>query len=156
MRPKLTTKERFDTKYKVSEESGCWLWVAYIDNTGYGSLSYGCRGDTEGAHRVSYELYKGPIPKGMCILHTCDTPTCVNPDHLFLGTQLDNIKDRNSKGRAAKGETHGSAKLTEEQVVTIRKEYAEGCCTQAVLATKYKVTNSVISGIINRRYWKHV
>ena len=80
--------------------TGCHLWIGGADPDGYGVISrQGRRGKQERAHRVAYELFVGPIPDGICVLHRCDTPACVNPEHLFLGTNLDNVRDRDAKGR---------------------------------------------------------
>lgn len=98
---KRTLQERFDDMYCPEPNSGCWLWTASVRHR-YGSIRTSST-KCSSAHRVSWELHHGPIPEGICVLHRCDTPTCVNPDHLFLGTQLDNIKDRDQKGRNKKG-----------------------------------------------------
>jgi len=98
---------RFERHYEPEPMSGCWLWTASRNGDGYGFMTVGSRGidrSYRGAHRVSYEIYVGPIPDGMCVLHRCDVPACVNPAHLFLGTQRDNALDRERKhrGRYAK------------------------------------------------------
>lgn len=89
-------------------------------SAGYASMSVG--GRKVSGHRVAWELYRGPIQPGLCVLHKCDVPSCVNPKHLFLGTQVDNIADMDKKGRrrAARGERHGSARLTWAEVERIR------------------------------------
>jgi len=92
---KKKTLDRFMTK--VNKTDTCWLWVGNIHKRGYGQFKL--KGKKVGAHRVSYELFKGPIPKGLCVCHTCDVRHCVNPDHLWLGTQKENIRDMYSKGR---------------------------------------------------------
>lgn len=79
-------------------ESGCWIWDGYLDSCGYGRTGFA--NEQQSAHRVSWKVFRGPIPKGLCVLHRCDVPSCVNPDHLFLGTQIDNIDDMTRKGRA--------------------------------------------------------
>jgi hypothetical protein len=90
--------------------SGCWLWHGAVTGRGdYGRTILGARkGRTRPAHRVAYELTRGPIPEGMCVCHACDVPLCVNPEHLFLGTQADNVADMVAKGRVAKGIRNGS------------------------------------------------
>ena len=100
-------QERFDAKYVPEPNSGCWLWSAAVTPSGgakgkppkafYGTILVGRRGTL--AHRVSYQLHCGHIPSGMSVLHTCDVPLCVNPEHLFLGTQTDNMRDCVAKGR---------------------------------------------------------
>lgn len=89
------TLRRFEKKFTKTD--GCWIWNAATDRYGYGAFSY--NGKTETASRVSYQLYKGPINDGLHVLHTCDNPACVNPDHLFLGTNKQNVEDRKTKGR---------------------------------------------------------
>jgi len=90
--------ERFHEKYVINPDNGCWEWTATLDQSGYGLLGY--EGSMKGAHRFSYKIYKGEIPKGLYVLHKCDNPPCVNPEHLFLGTQKDNMDDMYNKGRA--------------------------------------------------------
>ncbi len=87
----------FNEKWMPEPNSGCWLWTAYVDRDGYGNITIN-RKPTP-AHRASWELFKGTIPKGLLVCHKCDTPACVNPDHLFLGTHKDNIRDSFAKGR---------------------------------------------------------
>jgi hypothetical protein len=86
--------------------TGCWLWTKGRDSDGYGRIQI--RGRAQKAHRVMYEMTKGPIPAGLLVLHACDTPACVNPEHLRLGTNQDNIDDRNTRNRQAKGDRNGS------------------------------------------------
>ena len=143
---------------------GCWLWMGRIDKRGYGD-----------GHRLSYLAFRGPIPEGMCVCHTCDTPSCVNPDHLFLGTRTDNSKDRDRKGRQAKGERHGmygrtgkngpmhgrtgescpTSKLKEEQIRKIFYLYRKGYDSKSI-ASNFKVSRRQISYILQGRYWKYL
>lgn len=101
-------------------EAGCHVWIGARDPRGYGRVRYG--GKACLAHRVSWECVNGPVPAGLCVLHKCDTPACINPDHLSLGTHQENMADRDRKGRGnqARGETHYRAKLTDDQVRLIR------------------------------------
>jgi hypothetical protein len=112
----LTLEQRFATKY-IQASCGCWIWTSFELRDGYGG--FGVRGRPVLAHRFSWKLHKGEIPNGQCVLHHCDVPLCVNPDHLFLGTQQDNIRDKVAKHRQATGERHGMAKLTDVQVAEI-------------------------------------
>jgi hypothetical protein len=108
------------------------------------------------AHRVAYMEHFGPIPEGKVVMHTCDNPACVNPEHLKVGTQADNIADKVKKGRQAKGTLIGSAKLNEKQVSEIRDLYAKGGETHQSLAKVFGVSRSLITAILNRKWWAHV
>lgn len=115
-------EDRFMDKVSPEPMSGCWLWTASLRGSGYGAFRFGSK--VVRAHRVAYELLIGPIPEGdgyhgTCVLHTCDTRSCVNPDHLWLGTHTDNMHDRDSKGRGAKGGANGGSKLNKAQVAAI-------------------------------------
>ena len=132
-------------------ENGCWEWVGYFGAGGYGAMSRG--GKNCSAHRISYEAYKGPIPKGMVVRHSCDNPACINPDHLSIGTQKDNMADRDARGRRdVKGEQIGTAKLTETEVLEI-KASSESLVT---LAARYGVDRSNIWQIRSGKSWKHL
>ena len=98
-------QERFDAKWLLAS-NGCWEWVGCIGVWGYGQISF--MGKSKSAHRISWELYKGEIPKGKLILHKCDNPACVNPSHLFIGTWGDNMKDMVAKDRQANKFRRGS------------------------------------------------
>ena len=138
--------ELFDEKYFVEPNTGCWLWTAGINReAGYGRLRVD--GVRMVAHRYSWEMHVGPIPEGMRVLHRCDTPTCVNPGHLFLGTQADNVADSVQKGRWAR-------KPTPKQVVGIRGSLAQGE-TQRSIGGRYGVHQSVISRIHTDKNRRH-
>ena len=138
----------------------CWIWTGYKDDTGRGQMSKGRRGETrERAHRVSWMIHHGPIPPGRVIGHSCDNPTCVRPDHLFLGTQAENIADMTAKGRRQNsprlGTAHHKAKLTDAQVAAIRRERLAGA-TLPQLASKYGVAKTTVWGIVSGRAWRHI
>jgi hypothetical protein len=133
----------------------CWLWTRGKDKDGYGVVQPGGRkGRLQYAHRVAFFVTHGRWPQPCC-LHSCDTPACVNPTHLFEGTNRDNIRDRDRKGRNARGERIGISKLTEAQVREIRERHASGA-TYKQLALDYGVNRSLIWPIVNRKIWKHV
>ena len=144
---------RFWEKVRVS--TGCWLWGASRDTKGYGSIGLFGRGTLARASRVAWLLSNGPIPAGQHVLHSCDNPPCVNPDHLFLGTNLDNAADMLAKGREAhlSGERNGRARLTRGQVAEIRHARAVGAGYRA-LAEQYGVSEGTIWWILSGRHWQ--
>lgn len=121
-------------------ERGCWLWTNKRDRDGYGFM----RGRR--AHRVSYEIHIGPIQDGLCVLHRCDTPSCVNPDHLFADTQLANMADMHAKGR--NGGFGARSKLSDADVASIKRIYADGDRNQYEIAKDFGVTQSTISKVL--------
>lgn len=156
----------------VEPGEGCWEWRGTRMLTGYGQIRSGGK-DTRWmyAHRLSWEVHFGPIPEGMKVCHRCDNPPCVRPDHLFIGTDADNVADKVSKGRQLRGDNHPSrrrpdlvrrgeakpmAKLTEDIVRAIRAEHAAGTITMAALARRYGVSPSIISVVVARKTWRHV
>jgi hypothetical protein len=152
--PHERTEEEFTEhfwKQCRKESSGCWIWKRRIPSHGYGMIWR--RGRSHRAHRMAWVLSRGPIPEGLGVLHTCDTPACVNPDHLFLGTDQDNMTDKKNKGRAQAGEKHGMARLTWEEVVKIRSIPAKyGLISQ--LARDYGVDHKTIWFIRHYQTWK--
>lgn len=137
----------------------CWVWTHYCNEDGYGRISESAPSrKLLKTHRLSYELHVGPIPVGLEIRHSCDNPPCVNPEHLLCGTHQDNMDDMVERGRAVypKGEKHGSAKLTEEQVASIRQDYVYGSRTHGLrsLGRKYGVTYAMIGFIIRGENWR--
>lgn len=158
--------ERFWAKVDMTAgETGCWLWTGATQRWGYGVLQRGGRGKgLVAAHRLAYELCLGTVPEGLCVLHRCDTPACVNPAHLFLGTLADNSQDMAGKGRCGRqrypqiyprGERIAQSKLTEAQVKNIRIEAAQGE-SQRTIARRYDVAQSTIGEILLRRTWRWV
>ena len=166
----------FSDRYEPEPTTGCWLWTGLLDRDGYGLLSLGAStAASEGfsysvqrAHRVSLYIATGQhAPKGSVVLHACDTPACVNPAHLRIGTHAENIAERGSKGRTARGERmrrwrrpHGEqnkrAVLTEAAVRTIRQLHAEGTRTHGEIAALFNVSRPAISAVLRRRTWGHV
>jgi hypothetical protein len=154
--------ERFWAKVDVGEPDACWRWQANTYPNGYGQFAVRCRPRL--AHRVSWELEHGvPVPNGLCVCHRCDNRSCVNPAHLFLGTQRDNVRDCIAKGRARRGpgfkgrsgERNYAAKLTQTQVDEIRSRYATGAVTQVELGRLYGVTFQSIHHIVRNKRWRH-
>lgn len=143
--------------------TGCRLWVKALDKRGYGAIRL--NGRTEKAHRVSFEAFKGPIPKGHLVRHSCDTPACILPEHLLSGTDKDNGEDMLARGRAwhqqnpgkahRRGEEVNTAKLTPRKVKKIREDAAKKV-PRTVLAQRYGITVRSISHIVNRKSWRHV
>lgn len=140
-------QERFDDKYIPEPTSGCWLWSAMAGGEGYGRIKIG--GARHSAHRVSWALHKGAIPSGLHVLHRCDTPACVNPDHLFLGTDADNRADKMRKGRQARGEGISHSKLSRDEVDLIVKDGRPN----TRIAADYGVSPSTISLIKRGTVW---
>ena len=155
--------ERFTRKYKIKADTLCSEWIGWKDGGGYGVCTKD--GKEIKAHRASYMLWKGKIPEGMCVCHTCDNPLCVNPDHLFLGTHLENMQDKMRKGRGPKkgvipgigkhGSEHPLAKLNEAQVKEIKIKLAAGMLGTTI-ARQYGVIDQTIYEIKNGKNWKQV
>lgn len=145
--------------------SNCWDWTAAKDKDGYGNFHHG--GAADKSHRLSFKIHKDSIAKGMFVMHLCDRPSCVNPDHLRLGTSLENNLDMKSKGRTAHGDRHGrrknpectqkgsdhpNSKLTEEQVREIRASKEPG----PIIARRYKLNRNTPNLIRSMKSWRHV
>lgn len=138
---------------KIDQTLSCWLWTAATDDGGYGRFLF--QGKNRQAHIVMWILMHGDVPYGQVVMHTCDVPSCVNPDHLKLGTQAENIADCVSKNRhfKPKGTLNNQAKLTDNQVKSIRQEYRDTKCTKRSLALKYDMSDSAICRLINGQTW---
>ncbi len=148
-------RHRFDSKWTPEPYSGCWLWFGGRTNFGHGTFRLPGR-IRESAHRVSWMLNVGDIPKGMSVLHKCDVPSCVNPDHLFIGTQADNIADMTKKGRGRKtfmkGHAPLNAKLTIEQVKEIRSRTE----SRKLLSVKFGVSINTINSVLYGSNWRNI
>jgi hypothetical protein len=135
--------------------SGCWIWMGGCISAGYGAISINAVKTR--AHRLSWEIFNGPAGE-LCVCHSCDIPQCVNPNHLFLGTQQDNSDDKIKKGRRRGGRLHGEqswrAVLTEGQALEILR--AKGNEKVEPLANRFNVTVHTVYAIWERRNWKHL
>lgn len=141
-------------KAGIIEKDGHWIWQkSKVGGKEYGGLE--SKGRKLLAHRASYEAFVGEIPEGMNVCHTCDIRACVNPAHLFLGTQQDNQTDMVKKDRQAKGEAHGRKKLSEKNVIVIKHMLKEGI-HQRKIAKRYGLTQAAISLINVGVNWSHV
>jgi len=147
--------ERFEAKVEYDPNSGCWLWTAALNNRGYGQFSKD--GRAVQAHRFSAEAFNGAIPEGLDVLHRCDTPACVNPAHLFLGSHRENMADMHAKGRhtQACGDQTRSSRLTTAQVLEIKRALRRGE-KQRDLADRYGVLSSTICRINTGQQWAHL
>jgi len=146
----MTLQERFEAKVFREPNSGCYLWTAAVGKGGYGHFGVG--GKVRDTHRLAYEMYVASIPSGSYVLHKCDVKCCVNPQHLFLGTQSDNLNDMTKKGRrnSARGEKSGAAKLTEKQVLQIRSDKR----STRTIAPEYGVGKSTIAAVKAGTSWR--
>lgn len=130
--------------------SGCWEWQGSKLKSGYGSVAW--YGEKPRVHRLFYSLWKGEIEPGLCVCHTCDNIICVNPEHLFLGTPADNVKDKVNKNRQAKGVATGRTKLTQEQVLEIYKTKGSA----RAIAKIYGISHNHVLYIKKNKTWKHL
>ena len=147
-------EQRFALKFKRGSVAECWEWSGLRNPQGYGHFF--ADGSYRFAHRFSWTLKNGAIADGLFVLHRCDNPSCVNPRHLFLGTQKDNMRDCASKGRSQRGESHAKTTLSESAIIEMRDRFAAGSITMASLAREYGLDPSSVFGIVNRRTWKHI
>jgi hypothetical protein len=158
---------------KVSAQpDGCWLWTGTKNSAGYGTIGLGRKADGKDfVHRVAFRIFKGDIPSGMCVCHRCDVRLCVNPHHLFLGTYLDNSVDAATKGRIptgptwptdartanrVRGQSHGQAKLNENQVLRILSMFFVRRKSKAWIARQFGVCPATVRNIVSGRNWSHL
>ncbi len=148
--------ERFWEKVSKGGPEECWNWMGTSYEKGYGQINRGRRGDgLVLTHRLSWEIANGEVPSGLFVCHRCDNPCCVNPAHLFLGTNADNVADMIAKGRQAKGERSGHARLSTTDVREIRRLLALGF-TQVKICEVFDVCSQTINNIARGLVWKHV
>lgn len=167
MELKAEDLERFWKSVDKKGPSDCWNWLAGRVSGGYGRFHFNFNGKTRhSAHRLSYAMHNAVDMQDLFVCHRCDNPSCVNPDHLFLGTCLDNVRDMIAKGRKRfgkpadykhlpRGSRHGSAKLSEQQVLEIRRVYPKEGSTSE-LGERFGVSPAMIQLIINRKNWTHI
>jgi hypothetical protein len=144
------TPEEVLRHYSHGDDSGCLLWSGPKNDAGYGTCRYGL------AHRAAYRVWVGPIPEGLYVLHHCDVPACIEPSHLYVGTQADNMRDMAERGRRRNrpmpGESNPAAKLTEAQVRAIRADPRP----QRAIAADYGISQATVSLIVRREKWAHL
>jgi|WetSurMetagenome_2_1015567.scaffolds.fasta_scaffold29718_5 hypothetical protein len=154
-------KRFYDNVIKGEAVADCWIWSKWLDKDGYGRMTF--KGKKYAAHRLSRIVNNGEIPYNLYVLHKCDNPSCVNPDHLFLGTQQDNIDDCRNKGRANTshnfkkiyGSSNGSSHITEQDVLNIRLRYDKGV-QQKILANQFGIGRATVWAIVHRHSWTHI
>lgn len=149
-------KPRFESKFKKT--NGCWIWKGSFSAKGYGFFHIGPKQKRRNyhAHRISYLIYIGEIPTNFCIMHSCDNPPCVNPSHLKAGTFFENSNDMVSKNRHRYGSRHKNSKITEKEVVLIRKDYTGKFGNIMYLSRKFGIDKAQIRRIIDKKSWKHI
>jgi hypothetical protein len=156
----MNFNKSFTTRFwgKVSKTKTCWLWQGAKDRDGYGQIRPNSVVSVVKAHRASFYLFHGQIDEDKFVCHSCDVPSCVNPSHLFLGSNKDNVKDMDTKGRRnpAKNNQLPQTRLTPEKVREIRKLYKETSCTYKKLAVQFEVSQSAIFLIVKKKNWKYI
>jgi hypothetical protein len=149
----IPIKTRFKAKVGAKLPNGCIPWLGSTSSKGYGQIGRGGRGAGNYiASRLAYELEYGVIPDKLFVLHTCDNPLCVNPEHLFLGNQKQNMQDMSRKRRSCIGEKNSQAKLVRAEVFLIRKSKLK----LKILASRYGVSKATISNIRNGKVWRRI
>jgi len=154
--PRVSVTALFWAKVDTTDISGCWIWTAGKNSKGYGN--FWANNKEIKAHRFSWELHYGKIPKGQFVCHHCDNPSCIRPSHLFVGSNQDNMNDMIAKERSPqglKGEKHPLSKLTEQEVLIIRS-LGKRKISQMQIAAQFGVHQGLISNILLRKTWKHI
>lgn len=139
---------------KTVKLQSCWVWTGYVNRTGYGTVSF--RGRQVLAHRLSYYAYKGSLPTGAVVRHSCDNPGCIRPAHLHTGSHAENSADMVDRGRQAFGSRNGMSKLTEADVLELKRRYAAGKGSQSALGAEFGVTQSAVSMIVSGQRWGYL
>ena len=147
--------DRFNAKWKSDEATGCWVWFGATSGKGYGEIKIPKTRRQIPAHRLSYLIHRGSIPSGKCVLHKCDNPPCCNPEHLFIGTKMDNSIDMAKKMRHVYGERQPNHKLTDKEVMDIHKLMKLGV-KQKEIAALFNVGEMCISRIKRGERWRHI
>jgi predicted DNA-binding protein YlxM (UPF0122 family) len=147
------TASRFWSKVNMTSDDSCWTWKASTRRRGYGGFALD--GKTRAAHRVSWMLANGAIPDGMLVCHRCDNPSCVRPNHLFLGSQQENVDDMIGKGRDARGQRHARRVLTEHQVREIHRMLLDGVSWREI-AKAFGMSKRAIESIAHNQTWAHL
>jgi len=145
--------ERFWSFVEIGKENDCWIWTGGKRRGGYGAATHPKTGKQSPASRVAYEITKSDVPEGMVVMHSCDNPACCNPNHLSVGTALDNSRDMISKSRSLTGEKNHKSKIKESDVIEIRRMYSTGS-TCISIASKYGISISTAHRIAIGKIWK--
>ena len=145
---------RLERNSMPEPNTGCWFWIKSLTIDGYGRMGY--MGSLMLSHRASYLAHKGDIPKGYCVCHKCDNPSCINPEHLFLGTHEQNMNDRNSKKRDPRGIMFSHTKFTESDIRKIRTVYKQGGLSMAKIGKQFNTDSSQIYRIVRGKTWGHI
>jgi hypothetical protein len=154
-----TPEQRFWSRVdKSGGPDACWPWTAASFPRGYGCFRIGRGNPERRSNRCAWIFTHGPIPEGMLVCHKCDNPPCCNPSHLFLGTDLDNGRDKAKKGRgkAPRGENSHLSKLKTSEIIEIREKHASGKFTQRGLASMFNITISTVNRMLKRQLWNHI